>query len=68
MPSIPSLAHAGNAPHVIPCRQCGHAVRPTRTCWRCGIETPPPFADRPEVVVKIVNGAAAARTYLRGAA
>jgi ribosomal protein L32 len=68
MKTSPDRQDAIPAVHLIPCRRCGRPVRPARSCPRCRIETPAPYADRPEVVVAIINGAEAARRQLRGAA
>ena len=64
LPSHDSLPEPASR---VPCRRCERPVRPARPCPRCGIETPPPYADRPEIALAIVNNAAAVRRYLRGA-
>ena len=55
-------------PLSVRCRKCGRQVRPRRTCYVCNLETPAPFADRPDLVTKIVNAAWSARRSLGRAA
>jgi ribosomal protein L32 len=49
----------GPAPQLIACRKCGTLVRPRRVCWRCGLETPPPWRNHGDIAAKIVNTVAA---------